>query len=256
MWLLANDDGIHAPGLKALIRAVEPLSDYVVVAPDGNRSGYSNALTLDKPLRVERVDEKRLAVNGTPTDCVHLAINGLLGSDPERVVSGINAGANLGDDALYSGTLAAAVEGRFLRNVAVAFSMTSYLPAHWETATTVVTRILRQLDQLELPARTVLNVNIPDVPLERMRGIRLTRLGHRNRASDVQPTTDPRGRRAFWIGVAGDPADSGEGTDFHAVAHDFVSVTPLHADMTRYDTFDAVQDWLGRAAGEPFNRGE
>ncbi len=256
MWLLANDDGINAPGLKALVRAVESLADYVVVAPEGNRSGYSNALTLDKPLRVERVDDKRMAVNGTPTDCVHLAINGLLGQDPERVVSGINAGANLGDDALYSGTLAAAVEGRFLANVAVAFSITSYLPAHWDTASTVAARLLAQLDQLALPPRTVLNVNIPDVPLERLRGVRLTRLGHRNRASDVQPTTDPRGRRAFWIGVAGDPADSGEGTDFHAVSHDYVSVTPLHADMTRYETFDAMTDWLEREIAMQFNRGE
>lgn len=244
MWLLANDDGIHAPGLKALIAAVEPLSEYIVVAPDGNRSGYSNALTLDKPLRVEHVDEHRMAVNGTPTDCVHLAINGLLGHDPERVVSGINAGANLGDDALYSGTLAAAVEGRFLSSVAVAFSITSYVPEHWDTATAVARRVLSGLEGLRLPPRTVLNVNIPDLALEQIRGPRLTRLGHRNRASDVEPTTDPRGRRAFWIGVAGDPADSGEGTDFHAVAHGYVSVTPLHADMTRYETFAQMQDWL------------
>lgn len=244
MWLLANDDGVNAPGLQALMRAVEGLAEYVVVAPDGNRSGYSNALTLDKPLRVERVDDRRMAVNGTPTDCVHLAINGLLDEDPERVVTGINAGANLGDDALYSGTVAAAVEGRFLANVAVAFSVTSYLPRHWDAASAAAERLLRALPSLVLPPRTVLNVNIPDLPLERMRGYRLTRLGHRNRASDVQPTTDPRGRRAFWIGVAGDPADSGEGTDFHAVAEDYVSVTPLHADMTRHETFNTVQDWL------------
>ena len=244
MWLIANDDGINAPCLKALVAAVQRLSDYVVVAPDGNRSGYSNALTLDKPLRVEQVDERRFAVNGTPTDCVHLAINGLLDGDPKRVVSGINAGANLGDDALYSGTVAAAVEGRFLENVAVAFSVTSYLPEHWEDAAQVAFLLLSQIDSLALPERTVLNVNIPDLPLARIRGFRLTRLGHRQRAGDVQPTIDPRGRQAFWIGVAGDPADSGEGTDFHAVAHDYVSVTPLHADMTRYETFSMVQSWL------------
>lgn len=245
MWLLANDDGINAPGLKALRAAIEELQQpYVVVAPEGNRSGYSNALTLDKPLRVEQVDEQSFAVNGTPTDCVHLAINGLLEEDPERVISGINAGANLGDDALYSGTLAAAVEGRFLANTAVAFSVTSYLPEHWEDAAKVVWMLLSHMDRLSLPERTVLNVNIPDLPLSQIRGFRLTRLGHRQRASDVQPTVDPRGRRAYWIGVAGDPADSGEGTDFHAVAHDYVSVTPLHADMTRYETFSSVQGWL------------
>ena len=244
MWLIANDDGIHAPGLKALMGAVSRLSDFVVVAPDGNRSGFSNALTLDKPLRVEQVDDIRYAVNGTPTDCVHLAINGLLPGDPERVVSGINAGANLGDDALYSGTIAAAVEGRFLKSTAVAFSVTSWQPGYWADAAEIAFQVLSRLHTLELPERTVLSVNIPNLPLEKIRGFRLTRLGHRLRASDVQPTVDPRGRRAFWIGVAGDPADSGEGTDFHAIANDYVSVTPLHADMTRYDTFTTLDGWL------------
>jgi 5'-nucleotidase len=244
MWLLANDDGIHAPGLKALMQAVSQLAEFVVVAPDANRSGASNALTFDKPLRVEQVDEQRYAINGTPTDCVHLAINGLLGKDPQRVISGINAGANLGDDALYSGTLAAAVEGRFLAQPAVAFSVTSWLPDHWDAATEIVLRVLRRIDRLQLPPRTVLNVNIPNVALDQIRGLRLTRLGHRLRASDVVPTVDPRGRRAVWIGVAGDPADSGEGTDFHAIANNYVSITPIHADMTRYDTFSAMQAWL------------
>ena len=244
MWLLANDDGIHAPGLQALMKAVSRLSDFVVVAPDANRSGYSNALTLDKPLRVEQVDAQRYAVNGTPADCVHLAINGLLPEDPHRVVSGINAGANLGDDALYSGTLAAAVEGRFLAHTAVSLSVTSWQPSYWEDASEIAWQVLQKLELLELPERTVLNVNIPDLSMGEIKGFKLTRLGHRQRASDVEPIVDPRGRRAFWIGVAGDPADSGEGTDFHAVANGYVSVTPLHADMTRYDTFTAMQGWL------------
>lgn len=246
MWLLANDDGIHAPGLQLLTEVVAELSDYVVVAPDGNRSGFSNALTLDKPLRVQEVDERRFAVNGTPTDCVHLAINGLLATDPERVISGINAGANLGDDALYSGTLAAAVEGRFLSKTAVAFSITNWTPQHWATAAVMAKQILQNLAALNLPERTVLNVNIPDIPLSEIKGIKLTRLGHRLRASDVEPTVDPRGRRAFWIGVAGKPADSGEGTDFHAIENGYVSMTPIHADMTRYDTFGDIQQWLGQ----------
>lgn len=246
MWLLANDDGIHAPGLQLLTEVVAELSDYVVVAPDGNRSGFSNALTLDKPLRVQEVDERRFAVNGTPTDCVHLAINGLLATDPERVISGINAGANLGDDALYSGTLAAAVEGRFLSKTAVAFSITNWTPQYWTTAAVMAKQILQNLAALNLPERTVLNVNIPDIPLSDIKGIKLTRLGHRLRASDVEPTVDPRGRRAFWIGVAGKPADSGEGTDFHAIENGYVSVTPIHADMTRYDTFGDIQQWLGQ----------
>jgi 5'-nucleotidase len=173
-----------------------------------------------------------------------LAINGLLPEDPERVVSGINAGANLGDDALYSGTIAAAVEGRFLKNVAVAFSVTSWQPDYWDAAAEIVFQVLSRIDTLALPDRTVLNVNIPNLPLDKIRGYRLTRLGHRQRASDVQPTIDPRGRRAFWIGVAGEPADSGEGTDFHAIANRYVSVTPLHADMTRYDTFTTMDAWL------------
>lgn len=244
MWLIANDDGIHAAGLKAMQTAVEQFADYIVVAPDGNRSGFSNALTLDKPLRVEQVDERRYAVNGTPTDCVHLAINGLLPERPERVISGINAGANLGDDSLYSGTVAAAVEGRFLRNVAVAFSVTSWQPDYWQDASAIAAQVLRQLPQLSLPERTVLSVNIPNLPLAAIRGFRLTRLGHRRRADDIEPVIDPRGRQAFWIGVAGQPADSGEGTDFHAVSEGYVSITPLHADMTRYDTFTAVDGWL------------
>lgn len=246
LWLLANDDGIHAPGLKALMAAVSRIVDFVVVAPDANRSGYSNALTLDKPLRVEQVDEHRYAVNGTPADCVHLAINGLLPEDPERVISGINAGANLGDDALYSGTLAAAVEGRFLRNTAVAFSVASWQPDYWADAAEIAGRVLEKIEQLSLPDRTVLNVNIPNLPIEQIKGLRLTRLGHRQRASDVEPIIDPRGRRAFWIGVAGEPADAGEGTDFHAVKEGYVSITPLHADMTRYDTFTAMQSWLDK----------
>lgn len=244
MWLIANDDGIHAPGLAAMQAAVARLADYVVVAPDGNRSGFSNALTLDKPLRVEQVDEHRYAVNGTPTDCVHLAINGLLPEDPERVISGINAGANLGDDSLYSGTVAAAVEGRFLANTALAFSITSWQPDYWEDASEIAWQVLSRLPQLALPARTVLSVNIPNLPLAAIRGFRLTRLGHRQRADDVEPVIDPRGRRAFWIGVAGQPADSGEGTDFHAISEGYVSITPLHADMTRYDTFAMLDGWL------------
>jgi 5'-nucleotidase len=243
-WLIANDDGIHAPGLKALTDAVSEIADYVVIAPDGNRSGYSNALTLDKPLRVERVDDKRMAVNGTPVDCVHLGINGLLDEEPQRVVSGINAGANLGDDALYSGTLAAAVEGRFLRQIAVGFSVTSYRPAHWQDASQIALAVMKHLPTLSLPERTVLNVNMPDVPIHDIKGFKITRLGHRKRASDVQPTVDPRGKRAYWIGVAGDPADSGEGTDFHAIANGYVSITPLHADMTRHEVFDNVSRWI------------
>jgi 5'-nucleotidase len=245
VYLVSNDDGVYAPGLQILVDCASEVGEVVVVAPDSNRSGYSNALTLDKPLRVSRTPLGHYAVNGTPADCVHLALNGLLEEDPYRVITGINAGANLGDDALYSGTIAGATEGRFIGRTSVAFSITAHLPQHFETARIVVADMLRRVETLVLPPRTILNVNIPDIPAEMLRGYQVTRLGHRFRAGDVIPTQDPRGHKAYWIGIAGEGEDAGPGTDFHAIANGFVSITPLHADMTRHDVLGALGDWLG-----------
>ena len=240
VYLVSNDDGVSAPGLQVLVECAQALGEVVVVAPDSNRSGYSNAMTLDKPLRVSRTQLGHYAVNGTPTDCVHLALNGLMDEDPWRVIAGINAGANLGDDALYSGTIAAATEGRVIGRTCIAFSITAHVPKHLETARIAAAHVLQLVEQLALPPRTILNVNIPDLPAEQLQGYRWTRLGHRQRAGDVIPFTDPRGHECYWIGIAGEGEDAGPGTDFHAVDHGYVSITPLHADMTRYDVLRQV----------------
>lgn len=248
VYLVSNDDGVYAPGLQVLVDCAQELGEVVVVAPDSNRSGYSNAITLDKPLRVSRTPQGYHAVNGTPTDCVHLALNGLLDEDPYRVITGVNAGANLGDDALYSGTIAAAIEGRFIGRTCIAFSLAAHQPKHFDTARAVVADVLRRVETLVLAPRTILNVNIPDIPLDQLRGLQVTRLGHRHRAGDVMPATDPRGYKVYWIGIAGEGEDAGVGTDFHAIDNGFVSVTPLHGDMTRHDSLRVLGDWLGAGA--------
>ncbi len=244
-YLISNDDGVLAPGLAALVDAVSSLGTYHVVAPRSNCSGYSNALTLDRPLRLATLANGHIAVEGTPVDCVHLAINGLLDKDPDMVVSGINAGANLGDDVLYSGTVAAAIEGRFLGKPAIALSLDSADEASdYRAAGQVAARLLKRWDQLPLPKRSILNVNIPKLPYDALRGYQVTRLGHRKRARDVQVYTDPRGREGYWIGLASGGEDAGPGTDFHAIQEGYVSITPLQVDMTRYDGMDELRHWL------------
>lgn len=245
--LLSNDDGVHAPGLEALRRALEDAYDLVVIAPDRDRSGVSNCLTLDRPLQVTPLDDRRMAVDGTPTDCVHLGTSGLFMPEPERVLSGINFGANLGDDVLYSGTVAAAMEGRFLRKASMAISLVVTDYSHVDTARFLsAARITRQLldmvDRLPLPPRTVLNVNIPDLPPEQIKGLRLTTLGQRLRGENPISTRNPRGKTLYWIGRAGGPVERLSGSDFHAVEHGYVSITPLHADMASRQALSAAAD--------------
>lgn len=250
--LIANDDGLHAPGIRLLSERLVEHSDRVtVVAPDRDRSGASNSLTLDRPIRVEKERDGVFKVYGTPTDCVHVAITGLLGDEPDMVVSGINAGANLGDDVLYSGTVAAAMEGRFLGLPAMAVSLvhTQDQLHHYDTAAEAACRLMAQLKQKPLPADTILSVNVPDLPWEEIRGFETTRLGHRHRSDDVIPLEDPRGRQFFWIGPAGSEEDNGPGTDFHAVRNRYVSVTPIHVDLTRYQALDDVSQWIGELNG-------
>ncbi len=235
--LLSNDDGVLAPGLAALEEALRDLAEVTVVAPETECSGLSSALTLHQPLRVTRLDNGFYAVAGTPADCVHLALNGFLDFEPDLVISGINAGANLGDDVIYSGTVAAALEGRFLGKPAMAISLCGghareYGRAGFSAAAEWTRRLLRNEAFRALPERSILNVNVPDLPLTEIRGVRATRCGHRQRSQDVRTMQDPRGRKAYWIGIAGDPADAGPGSDFHAIAESFVSVTPLQTDMT------------------------
>ena len=242
--LLSNDDGYLAPGLICLANALAPLAHIDVVAPERDRSGASNSLTLTHPLRAHKAENGIYYVDGTPTDCVHLAITGLLEKEPDIVIAGINRGANLGDDVIYSGTVAAAMEGRFLGLPAIAISLARKTGTNFDTAAQVVLRLLDKLQRDPLPADTILNVNVPDVPETQLAGYEATRLGHRHKAEPVIRSTDPQGSPVYWVGSPGAEADAGPGTDFYAIRQRSVSITPLHVDLTRYTALDQVSAWL------------
>jgi 5'-nucleotidase len=244
--LLSNDDGYRALGLEALRRAMKPLGAVTVVAPDRNRSGASNSLTLDVPVRPERYDTDCYYLNGTPTDCVHVAISGLFDFEHDIVVSGVNDGANLGDDTLYSGTVAAAVEGRFLGLPAIAVSLCveSGSPRNFASAALVAASLIERMATEPLQGPVILNVNVPDLPEGELRGIKVTRLGNRHRAKPVVAALDPRGRSVYWVGSAGAGQDAGPGTDFHAIAQGFASITPLQIDLTRHAALPELERWL------------
>ncbi len=244
--LLSNDDGYRAPGLAALKAAITPLGAVTVVAPDRNRSGASNSLTLDVPLRASKFDTNAYYVNGTPTDCVHLAVSGLFDFDHDLVVSGVNDGANLGDDVLYSGTVAAAMEGRFLGLPAIAVSLCveADSPRNFASAARIAARLVERLQTKSLQGSVILNVNVPDLQDNELRGLKVTRLGNRHRSEPAVRTTDPRGREVFWIGSAGSGQDAGPGTDFHAVAAGYASITPLQIDLTRHAALADIERWL------------
>lgn len=244
-YLISNDDGIHARGIQVLARRMRQLGEVTIVAPEKNHSGASNSLTLGDPIRVKEIDEMTFRVSGTPTDCVHLALTGLVEEDPDMVISGINFGANLGDDVIYSGTVAAAIEGRFLGLPAIAVSLVyDDRPQYFETAAEAVAMIVGRLKQDPLPADTILNVNVPDIPWNDVKGFEVTRLGHRHRAEDSVKMYDPQGRPLFWIGPSGPGRDAGPGTDFNAVDRGFISITPIHVDLTRYQALEQVSQWI------------
>lgn len=246
--LVSNDDGVDAPGIRALAEGLRASGhEVVVVGPDRDRSGASNSLTLDQPIRAKALGEGWWVVAGTPTDCVHLALTGLLDREPDMVVSGINNAPNLGDDVIYSGTVAAAMEGRFLGLPAVAMSLCTSegSPRCFETAARAAVEIIARLLVDPLPADTILNVNVPDRPWEELRGFEVTRLGNRHRAEPCIAQRDPRGRPIFWIGPAGPEQDAGPGTDFHAVRSGCISITPIHVDLTRYQALEKVASWVG-----------
>ena len=242
--LISNDDGVFAPGIKALSDALSHVADVTVMAPDRNRSGASNSLTLTKPLRVKQLENDFYSVEGTPTDCVHMALTGFFDPAAEIVVSGINDRANLGDDILYSGTVAAAMEGRYLGLPAIAVSMVGDNIRHYETAAIITRQIILQLKNNRFPSQSILNINVPDLPLDEIQGIAVTRLGTRHSAEPLVKEFDPRGRPVYWIGPPGPEADAGPGTDFQAVAQGLVSITPLHLDMTHYKIFEQVSTWM------------
>jgi len=243
--LLSNDDGYFAPGLERLAAALASRAEVTVVAPEADRSGASNSLTLDRPLMVRRAPSGFLFVNGTPTDCVHLAVTGLLDHLPDLVISGINLGANMGDDTIYSGTVAAATEGFLLGIPSIAISLASKEGAHFDTAAAVALELLDCHEREALGAH-LLNVNVPDRPRAMLKGYRITRLGRRHKAENVVKTANPRGETVYWVGAAGAAADAGEGTDFHAVEQGFASVTPLQIDLTNHDALPRVGAWLAQ----------
>ena len=242
--LVSNDDGYLAPGLRCLVDTLVSIGDVTVVAPDRDRSGASNSLTLSSPIRPRTAENGFIYVDGTPTDCVHLAITGLMDPEPDIVVSGINAGSNLGDDVIYSGTVAAAMEGRFLGLPAIAVSLASRRGRHFETAAQVASRLVKQLVERPLDSDVVLNVNVPDIALGELGGFRATRLGPRHRAEPAIRMIDPHGESVYWVGPPGAEQDAGSGTDFDALRAGFVSVTPLHVDLTRHQTLNLARNWL------------
>ena len=248
-FLVSNDDGVHAKGIKKLSGMLKDLGEVVVFAPNRDRSGASNSLTLDRPIRVEKVEDDVYSVYGTPTDCVHLAVTGVMDNEPDMVVSGINNAANLGDDVLYSGTVAAAIEGRYLGLPAVAVSIVvdsvkgKRQKRNYDTVTHFLKKIIQHVMTHPLPQDTILNVNVPNMDIDEIKGVKITRLGNRHKAENAIPITDPRGFKMYWIGPAGPEADAGEGTDFHAVKNGYVSISPIQTDMTKHDFISQLSLW-------------
>lgn len=246
-FLVSNDDGYQSPGIEVLAEALASIGRVTVVAPDRNRSGASNSLTLDAPLHVRRARNGFFYVNGTPTDCVHLAITGLLEDVPDMVVSGINAGPNLGDDVLYSGTVAAAMEGRFLGRPALALSLAGDNPTHYDAAARATLQIVQRLRDRSPGNDILFNINFPDVPYAEYGDWKITRLGHRHKSEPAVQMRDPKGRVVYWVGPVGKGQDAGPGTDFDALVHNRISITPLHVDLTRHSVLSELTDWLGTA---------
>jgi 5'-nucleotidase len=242
--LLSNDDGYFAPGLNILAEHIGKFADITVVAPERNRSGASNSLTLDRPLSVKKAANGFFYVNGTPTDCVHIALTGLMDTLPDMVISGINDGANMGDDTIYSGTVAAAMEGYLLGIPSIAISMSQHNSTHFETAARVAVELLLHYQKNGFDSATLLNVNVPDIPYEQLQGREVTRLGKRHKAEPVVQLKTPRNETVYWVGAAGQPNDGGAGTDFYAVANHKVSISPIQVDLTHHAQINNIKDWL------------
>jgi 5'-nucleotidase len=244
--LISNDDGYFAPGLACLAQHLSAIAEVTVVAPERDRSGASNSLTLNRPLNLRQAASGFYYVDGTPTDCVHLAVTGMLDTHPDIVVSGINSGSNMGDDTIYSGTVAAATEGFLLGIPAIAISMAKHGPTHYETGARIAVELVQRFMKEANPHPWLLNVNVPDVPYEELQGIEVTRLGKRHKAEPVIKSSNPHGEPVYWVGAAGKAQDAGEGTDFHATSQRRVSITPLQIDLTQYSQLDAVRAWMGQ----------
>jgi len=244
--LLSNDDGYFAPGLAALAEGLEGLGDITVVAPERDRSGASNSLTLDRPLMLRQALNGFRYVNGTPTDCVHMAVTGILDFEPDVVVSGINSGSNMGDDTLYSGTVAAAMEGYLLGIPSIAVSLVGTVFEHYASAARVARMLVERIHRSPFGAPILLNVNVPDVPYDTISGVEVTRLGRRHKAQPVVKGSNPRGETVYWVGPAGAAREAGPGTDFNALERGAVSITPLQVDLTSAGQIDLVATWMGK----------
>ncbi len=242
--LLSNDDGYFAPGLAVLAETLSAHAEVTVVAPERDRSGASNSLTLDRPLILRRSHTGFHYVNGTPTDCVHLAVTGMLADLPDMVISGINHGANMGDDTIYSGTVAAATEGFLLGIPSIAISLVNASRGNFATAAKVVAGVVERYQRQPFAAPILLNINVPDVPFDALQGVEVTRLGKRHKAEPVVTSETPRGQTVYWVGAAGAAQDAGQGTDFHAVSRNAVSVTPLQIDLTQFAQMNPLREWL------------
>ncbi|MFV0574533.1 MAG: 5'/3'-nucleotidase SurE [Vibrio sp.] len=240
--LLSNDDGVHAQGINTLAKVLSEIAEIIIVAPDRNRSGASNSLTLETPLRVTEIRPNVFSVQGTPTDCVHFALNELLKNDlPDLVISGINHGANLGDDVLYSGTVAAAMEGHFLGVQSIAMSLVG--KTHFDTAAHIAKELVLQHVKNPVPERQLISVNVPDLALDQLGATRITRLGARHHSEDMIKQLDPRGEEIYWLGPPGKQADAGKGTDFYAIEKGEVSITPLRVDLTAHEALSKLESW-------------
>jgi len=240
--LISNDDGYQADGIIQLAKSLSEIAEVIVVAPSENKSAASSSLTIGKPLKPIQIEKNIYAIDATPSDCVHLALCGFISESIDLVVTGINFGANLGDDVIYSGTVAGAIEGRFLGLPSIAMSLASWECRHFETAGNVAKLLVAQIDKAPLAYNTIINVNVPDIPMSEIKGIKSTRLGNRHKSEpSIQDLKDPS---LYWIGENGKEADNGEGTDFHAVSNNFVSVTPLQIDLTKYPELKQVSEWL------------
>jgi len=242
--LLSNDDGYFAPGLAHLANALSTIAEIVVVAPERDRSGSSNSLTLDRPLKLHKSPNGFYFVNGTPTDCVHLAVTGMLDYLPDMIVSGINDGANMGDDTIYSGTVAAATEGFLFGIPSIAVSLVNQSESNFATAAQVALEMIKRFVERKIHVPILLNINVPDIPMDQLVGMEITRLGRRHKAEPVIKSTNPRGETIYWVGAAGIAQDAGVGTDFFAVKNNKISITPLQIDLTRYDQMGYLKDWL------------
>jgi 5'-nucleotidase len=242
--LLSNDDGYFAPGILALAEALDGLGEIVVVAPEQNRSGASNSLTLDRPVSLKQAANGFYFVNGTPTDCVHLAVTGMLDYLPDIIVSGINHGANMGDDTIYSGTVAAATEGFLLGIPSIAISLTSFEGNHFNTAGRIARELVERFLSDPIREPVLLNVNVPDIPYDDLGGTEVTRLGRRHKAEPVVRMRSPRNDTVYWVGAAGAAAEAGPGTDFNAIERGSVSITPLQVDLTHTAQLQAITSWL------------